>query len=167
MPADLVSFSRVLLAGAFVVAGGTAARLAIVGAAGISDYLDGYFARRDGPGPYGAVIDPATDRLFVLTVVATLLVEDVLTVVQCMVLMARDIVTTVGALAIRALPRFRTMRLSARSSGKIVTALQFVTLVAVIIEPGTIAWLLPAVAIASLVAIIDYSAAATRLRRVG
>ena len=164
MPADFVSLSRVALAGAFVMAGSMPFRLAIVGIAGASDYLDGYLARRDGPGRYGAVIDPATDRVFVVTVVATLVVEDVMTVAQCLVLMARDLATTVGVAVVRAVPPLRAMRLSARWSGKVVTALQFVTLVGIIVEPSALAWLLPLVAVASAVSIVDYAAAAWRTR---
>ena len=164
MPADLVSLSRIVLAGAFVLAASVPARLAIVGIAGVSDYLDGVLARRDGPGRYGAIIDPATDRVFVVAVVATLVVEDVMTLAQCAVLMARDLATTAGVVVVRATPRLRSMRLSARWSGKVVTALQFVTLVAVIRDRSTLTWLLPVVAIASAVSIIDYGVAAWRTR---
>jgi phosphatidylglycerophosphate synthase len=165
-PADLVSLSRLLLAGAFVVTGSTIPRITLIGIAGLTDYVDGWLARQRGSSRYGAVIDPATDRAFVLTVVVTLVVEDAMTITQCLVLMARDIVTTLGVVIVRLAPALRPTPLAARWSGKTVTALQFVTLVAIILEPPSIAWLLPIVALASVVSIGDYSVAAWRRRAV-
>ena len=165
-PADLVSLSRLLLAGAFVVTGSTITRAALIGIAGVTDYLDGWLARQGGSSRYGAVIDPATDRAFVLTVVVTLVVEDAMTIAQCLVLMARDLITTAGVVIVRLAPAMRLTPLEARWSGKVVTALQFVTLVAIIVEPPSIAWLLPIVALASAVSIADYSMAAWRKRAV-
>ena len=162
--ADLVSLSRVLLAGAFLMTAGTVARLVLIAVAGFTDYLDGHLARRGGASGYGAVIDPAADRVFVVAIVATLVVENVLSIAQCLVLMARDIVTTVGVVVVRVAPRWRPARLEARRSGKVVTALQFVTLIAIIIEPSSLVWLMPVVARASAIAIADYSLAVWRGR---
>jgi hypothetical protein len=78
--------------------------------------------------------------------------------------MARDVVTTAGVIIVRLAPARRTAPLAARWSGKVVTALQFVTLVAIIIDPPSIAWLLPIVALASVISIGDYSVAAWRGR---
>ncbi len=162
--ADFVSLSRVLLAGAFPFTANATARLALIGAAGLTDYADGWLARRGASSRYGAIIDPAADRLFVVTVIVTLLLEHAMTVAQCLVLLSRDIVTTIGAVVIRLVPALRRKRLAARWSGKVVTALQFVTLVAVVIDPASLRWLLPVVAIASALSIVDYSAAAWRGR---
>src|SRR5687768_827944 len=106
-PADLVSLSRLLLAGAFVVTGSTILRVALIAIAGVTDYLDGWLARQGESSRYGAVIDPATDRAFVLTVVVTLIVEDAMTIAQCLVLMARDLVTTAGVIIVRLAPAMR------------------------------------------------------------
>ena len=163
--ADLVSLSRLALAGAFVVARGTAARLALIAASGATDYLDGWLARRRGEtSAFGAVLDPATDRVFVLVVVATLLTEGTLTLAQTLLLMARDIVTTVGVLIARSVTRLRSLPIEARWSGKVVTALQFVALIGAIADRRAIPWLLGLVAIASVASIADYSAAAWRAR---
>ena len=161
-PADLISLSRLPLAGAFVLAGDTVTRLTLVGIAGLTDWLDGVVARRTGSGAYGAVIDPAADRAFVVVVVATLVAGDVMTLAQCLLLLVRDIATTIGVVAVRLVPAWRPQRLQARWSGKVVTALQFVTLIAVIIEPRSLAWLLPVVVIASAVSVVDYSLALRR-----
>ena len=163
-PADLVSLSRVVLAGAFLLTAGTVARLALIAVAGATDYFDGWLARRSGGSRYGAIIDPAADRVFVVAIVVTLVVENVLSIGQCLVLMARDLVTTLGVLVVRLAPSLRPPRLEARWSGKVVTALQFVTLIAILLEPSSLAWLLPIVALASAISIGDYSLAIWRGR---
>ena len=163
--ADLVSLSRLALAGAFVVARGSVARLALIAASGATDYLDGWLARRRGEtSAFGAMLDPATDRVFVLVVVATLLLEGTLTLAQTLILMARDIVTTMGVIIVRSVERLRSLPIEARWSGKTVTALQFVALIGAIADPRTIPWLLGLVAVASVASIADYSAAAWRSR---
>lgn len=165
-PADIVSLSRVLLAGAFILTGSVAARLIIVAVAGLTDWLDGWLARRGHAGRYGAVIDPATDRVFVVAVVVTLVAQHIMTVGQCLLLMARDIATTIGVVVVRLAPSLRPERLQARWSGKVVTALQFITLIAVLLDRATLDWLLPVVAVASVISIADYSAAIWRARSV-
>ena len=163
--ADAVSLSRLVLAAAFVVARGTIVRLALILAAGITDLLDGWIARRRGEtSALGAVIDPAADRAFVLIVVGTLLVEGALTATQTLILIARDIVTTIGVVAVRAIAALRSVRLEARFSGKVVTVLQFAALVGAIVDRHTVPWLLGLVAIATAISIVDYSAAVWRTR---
>ena len=163
--ADIVSLSRLVLAAGFIVTGGAFARLAIVAIAGITDLLDGWLARRRGEAsPFGAVIDPAADRAFIVVVIGTLIAEGVLNWAQTAVLLSRDIVTTVGVIAARTIPALRRLRLEARFSGKVVTALQFATLVVAIGAPGAIPWLLVPVGIASVISIADYSTAAWRVR---
>jgi CDP-diacylglycerol--glycerol-3-phosphate 3-phosphatidyltransferase/cardiolipin synthase len=165
--ADLVSLSRLALAGAFMLTRSAVARLALIVIAGITDYLDGWLARRrNEPSAFGAVIDPAADRAFVVIVVGTLLVDGTLTPAQTLVLMSRDIVTTIGVIAVRTIASLRGIRLEARFSGKVVTALQFAALVGAIADRRTIPWLLGLVALASAISIVDYSAAVWRTRAV-
>ena len=163
--ADVVSLSRLVLAAGFIVTRGAFARLAIVAVAALTDLLDGWLARRRGEtSPFGAVIDPAADRAFVVVVIGTLIADGVLTWAQTAVLLSRDIVTTVGVIVARTVPGLRRLRLEARFSGKVVTALQFATLVVAIAEPAAVPWLLVPVGIASVISIADYSAAAWRVR---
>ncbi len=165
--ADIVSLSRLPLAAVFIITPGAMARLGVIAIAAITDYLDGWLARRGrGAGAYGAVIDPAADRVFVVAVVATLLTEGTLTFLQCLVLLSRDVATTLGAIVLRtALPRM-ALRFEARMSGKVVTALQFTTLILAVIDPATVRWTLPMVAIASVVSIADYAAVVWRARAI-
>lgn len=163
--ADVVSLSRLVLAAGFIVTRGAIARLAIIAVAGLTDLLDGWLARRRGvTTSFGAVLDPAADRAFVVVVIGTLIADGVLTWAQTAVLLSRDIVTTVGVVAARTLPALRRLRLEARFSGKVVTVLQFATLIAAVVAPRSIPWLLIPVAIASIISIADYSMAAWRVR---
>ena len=162
--ADLISLSRLPLAGAFLLASDTVTRLTLVGVAGLTDWLDGWIARHRGAGRHGALIDPAADRAFVVVILATLVAEEVVTVTQCLLLLVRDIATTLGALVVRLAPSLRPERLQARWSGKIVTALQFVALVGVLIAPESLSWLLPVILVASVVSIVDYARALRRHR---
>ena len=163
--ADVVSVSRLLLAAGFIVTRGAFARLAIVAIAGVTDVLDGWLARRRGEtSPFGAIIDPAADRAFVVVVIGTLIADGVLTWAQTAVLLSRDLVTTLGVIAARTIPALRRLRLVARFSGKVVTALQFVALVVAIAAPHAIPLVLIPVAIASVISIADYAAAARRVR---
>lgn len=162
--ADFVSLSRLALAGAFVATGSPMLRLVVVATAALSDWIDGWLARRLGGSRYGALLDPAADRVFVVIVLVALVAEGALSTVQCLVLLGRDIVTTVGAVIVRAVPALRSTRLEARFSGKVVTALQFLVVVAAIAAPSMLRWLLPAVAVATVISIADYAGAVWRSR---
>src|SRR3954464_5903141 len=70
---NMLSASRLVLAAGFVATGATEARVGLIGVAAVTDFLDGWLARRvDAASPWGALLDPIADRVFVLTVVATL-----------------------------------------------------------------------------------------------
>src|ERR1044071_1962977 len=89
----LLSLVRLPLAAAFpFVLAKPPAMIAIIVAAGLSDVLDGWCARRSGRAtPTGAILDPAMDKVFVATVGVTLLVKGGLSLPQLLLLLARDI----------------------------------------------------------------------------
>ena len=74
LPPGWVSLSRVPLAVAFpFVEESAAASLVVLSLAALTDVVDGYLARRlDMATPTGAVLDGITDKLFVATVVVSL-----------------------------------------------------------------------------------------------
>lgn len=102
-------------------------RLGIVVAAGLSDFLDGYIARRfHAESPLGALLDGIADKGFVITVLLTWVWEGELRLWQVLLLMARDLM--VGSLAGVAIVRrawsaFGHMQV--RMPGKVTTALLF------------------------------------------
>jgi cardiolipin synthase len=157
---NLISLSRLGLAAAFVLFKGTNARLLVIAAAGATDFLDGYLARRGGStSRWGALIDPIADRFFVFTAVCALLFDDVIGTWQYAVLISRDFMTAVGFLTARVIPWLRDVRFKSRMTGKVVTVLQLVTLALVFVAPPLVTASLWLVGIASLASIGDYTLA--------
>jgi CDP-diacylglycerol--glycerol-3-phosphate 3-phosphatidyltransferase/cardiolipin synthase len=156
---NLISLSRLGLAAAFVVLKGTTPRLVIIAAAGATDFLDGYFARRGGATKWGALIDPIADRFFVFAAVCALLFDGALGIWQYAILISRDFMTAVGFLTARAIPWLRSVRFKSRMSGKVVTVFQLSTLALVFVAPPLVNVALVLVGIVSLVSISDYTLA--------
>lgn len=162
---NVVSMSRVVLAAGFVGAHGTDERLALVGVASVTDFLDGWLARRQNAASrWGALIDPIADRVFVLTAVTAFLVGGQLATWQYFVLLARDFMTAVGFLVARLVPWLRPVEFKARYLGKVVTGLQLATFIAVLAHPPLVTPLVLAVGVASAAAIADYTYALWRAR---
>src|SRR5919108_1755841 len=87
---NVLSLSRLLLAVGFVAADGAMARVGLVGAAGLSDVLDGWLARRLNVATrWGALLDPIADRVFVLAATLSLVASDALSAPAALVLLAR------------------------------------------------------------------------------
>ena len=124
---NTLSLIRLALAAAFPVIM-PAWRLPVVVIAGLTDWLDGFVARRWHAGSAtGQLLDAAADKLFVLSVLVTLTLGGVLQWWQAALIIARDLVVAFVALfvAIRHDPR-SLLQMVPRHSGKLTTALQFV-----------------------------------------
>jgi phosphatidylglycerophosphate synthase len=161
-----ISLSRLLLAVAFVVIDGNWQRLALIVAAGATDFLDGWLARMGNSSSVaGALIDPIADRVFVLAAISTYLFEDRLTTGQYFIFLSRDIATAVGFIVARFIPGLTASAFKARVLGKTVTVLQLACLLAVLILPGTVQPLILIIGALSAVSIVDYTAALERARR--
>jgi phosphatidylglycerophosphate synthase len=162
---NILSSSRVLLAVAFVLADSVDARLALVGFAGITDFLDGWIARRaQVQSRWGALIDPIADRVFALVAVSTFLFEGELSTIGYFVMISRDLMTAVGFVVARAVSWLKPVEFRARFSGKLVTVLQLATFVALLRVPELVTPLLWLVGLASLYSIVDYTFALWRER---
>jgi len=151
---NLVSAARVPLALAFLAFDQRALRLALIGAAGVTDFVDGWLARRGRGTRMGAVLDPITDKMFLVTALISLAVNGPLSLAELLILLARDLAVAVG-FAIVVLRR-APMRLSARMPGKVVTVLQLAALVALVLLPEQKLPVIAVVGAASAVAILDY-----------
>ena len=162
---NLVSAIRLVLAPLFVVTSRIDLRIGLVTAAALTDFLDGWLARRQRVASRaGAFIDPMADRVFVLTAIATLVAEGSMSVLQAVLLLARDIMTTIGFVVARTVSWLRPVELKARIPGKLVTTFQVVALLAALLASP---WLMPlvvAVAALSAVAVADYTLALWRAR---
>jgi cardiolipin synthase len=162
LPPSLISLTRLPLAVAFVtVFDRPVPTLLVLAAAGLSDVLDGWWARRHQQvTPTGAVIDPIADKVFVVAVVLTLLDNHRLPLWGLFALAARDIgeLPLVGwTLASRSRRKRRAERASANVAGKAVTVLQFVTVAALLLKLGVAPHLLIATGVAGLAAAILYA----------
>jgi cardiolipin synthase (CMP-forming) len=162
---NVLSLSRLVFAVGFVAADGAMARVGFVGAAGLSDVLDGWLARRLNVATrWGALIDPAADRVFVLAAAVSLVASDALTPAMALALLSRDIATAIGFLVAIVVPWLRPTEFKARWLGKLVTILQFLTLLSVLVAPTLAGPLLVFVAAASAWSIVDYTAVLWRAR---
>jgi CDP-diacylglycerol--glycerol-3-phosphate 3-phosphatidyltransferase/cardiolipin synthase len=162
---NLISLSRLVLAVAFVrYANHPAIAVAILCVAGISDWLDGWSARKLGQQTsFGIVLDPACDRLFIVTVLTTLVLVHGLPLWQLAVLIARDVANSVGSAAVWALRPDQVGAMRPRRSGKLVTSLQYWCVVHIVLELPFFEITFAAVALATVWALADYFAEFRRL----
>ncbi len=161
--ADVLSLLRIPLAAAFLLVSHTGWRLAIVGAAAVTDLLDGPVARRLGSSPFGAVLDPIADKLFMAAAVGVVAFSGRLEVYEIVGVLLRDIVATVAFAG--TLLSHQPRAIPARSSGKAVTVAQILTLIAFLIESPylrPIAW---ATTLIAMIAIWDYYRVAPRAQK--
>lgn len=133
----LISLTRLPLAGAFTLTlHSTPLSLAILGAAGLSDVLDGYVARRFGlTTPTGAVVDGVTDKIFAAAVLVTLVHAHRITPLDVALLGTRELVELplVAWLALSHAARaWRRLDRRANAFGKVATTLQFATVAVVL-----------------------------------
>lgn len=162
---NIVSLSRVALAVAFVADHDTRDRIIIVIVAAITDVLDGWLARRAGlVSRFGALVDPFADRVFVLVAVATFVYEGTITTVDYFIMISRDLMTAIGFLVAKAVSWLKPVEFRARWSGKVVTALQIFTCLALLARPEYAKPLIWCVGIVSLYSVVDYTWALWRAR---
>jgi CDP-diacylglycerol--glycerol-3-phosphate 3-phosphatidyltransferase/cardiolipin synthase len=157
---NLISLSRLGMAGLFVLLEGREQRLLLIAGAATTDFLDGYIARTRGTvTKWGALIDAIADRFFVFAVVCCLLFDQTLQTWQYAVFISRDFMTAVGFLTAKATPWLRAVPFQSRSAGKLVTVFQVATLATIYVAPRLMMPLLICVGVVSLYAIVDYTVA--------
>lgn len=162
---NVISLSRFVLAAVFVLASGPMARALLIAIASFSDFLDGWVARRRGTvSRWGALIDPISDRTFVFTAICVYLFEGAVSSGQYFTFLARDLATAVGFLVARSLSWLRPVEFKARMSGKVVTGLQLLLLLAVPLAPRLVGPVIVAIGITSAIAIADYTLMLWRAR---
>ena len=162
---NLLSWSRVALAAAFPFAHEPIPQVALIVVAGASDFLDGWIARaRHTASRWGALLDPITDRVFVLVAVVTYVVIGALTPGELAIMLIRDIATATGFLVARFVPSLRRVTFKARWLGKFVTAGQLLVLLCIPLAPGAVRPLVLIVGALSVAAVVDYTVALWRAR---
>jgi CDP-diacylglycerol--glycerol-3-phosphate 3-phosphatidyltransferase/cardiolipin synthase len=158
---SLLSLTRIPMALAFpFVQPSRLGMLALLGLAGFSDVLDGWYARRFGQAtPTGAVVDPVTDKIFVLSVVVTLVTTRVLPITSVLLLSTREIgelPLLFWFLASRNVRAARATKAAANVPGKLATAAQFATVAGALLGSAYTSELLFMTAGAGAVAAVVY-----------
>lgn len=157
-PPNLISLSRLAMAGVFLAVRDADWRVAVVLTAMASDVLDGVIARISrSTTKFGALIDPIADRIFMLVAFIAVTVDGLISPWQLGLLLVRDVMTVIGWFVARNVSWLRQITFQARWPGKGVTVLQFVTLLAALQAPQLVAGLALACGILAVVATTDYT----------
>ena len=155
---NLVSTSRVVLGLGFLVTEAMAARLALIAVASLTDFLDGWLARRThASSRLGALVDPVADRFFALCVVIGYVTTAHLSAWQALALMFRDVMSIVGWFVARNVSWLRPITFKARLLGKAVTALQLATFLVVLLRPAATDAMVWFVFMVGVAATVDYT----------
>jgi cardiolipin synthase len=157
----LLSLSRVPLALAFPFAierPGIA--FAILMTAGLSDVLDGWYARRFGQvTATGSALDAVTDKIFVITVAIALVLAGSLSVADVLLLSTREVGELPLVLWLALSPEARRARVEhpvANVIGKAATALQFASVSGALFRTPHENLLVDAAAVAGVAAALTY-----------
>lgn len=161
LPPSLISLARVPLALCFAWASGHPfVQLVVLALAGASDVADGWWARRHGQvTATGAVVDPITDKLFVLTVVLSLVFSNRLEAWSIALLATREIGEAPLVLwwtLSQDRRRARAEQPMANLPGKAATVLQFATVAHALFGGRYLDPLLYATALAGGLAALSY-----------
>ena len=136
MPNQLFSLSNMLsiirapLALLFLQENSFLRLLAII-LAMITDSIDGFVARkRNTVSKFGAMLDPAMDKFFVLFALCVFYYEGSLSFLSIFMLLSRDWALCIFALYLTLTKGWKEYKIRAIRLGKITTALQFIVLIA-------------------------------------
>jgi cardiolipin synthase len=157
----LLSLARLPLAAAFPPAlGRPHLAVAILVAAGVSDVLDGWYARHFGQvTATGTALDPVTDKLFVLTVAVSLVARGYLAPLDVALLSTREVGEAPLVVWIAASHRARSLRAAhpaANLPGKFATSLQFAAATAALFRVPQLRWLVGVAGLAGVLAAASY-----------
>ncbi len=139
-------------------------RVALIGAASLTDVLDGWLARRQQATRLGAILDPIADKTFVLVAISAFLIAGELSTLDYFTILLRDFATAIGFLVAYLVKGLDPKNFKARMSGKIVTVLQLVTVLALVLHTVLLRPLIWLVGAASVWAIVDYTLLLERQR---
>lgn len=154
---NLVTLSRLPLLVGIVVLVDSVWRYPLFALVVVSDGIDGWLARRlDQKTELGAMLDPALDKLTALVLVAALFPRTGLDWAYLALFFSRDLFV-VSLAPLVPLYGFDTSKVQARLFGKVVTNVQFFTIVAMLVPHArateALIW---GLAVASALAIADY-----------
>ena len=123
--------------------------------AGLTDFLDGYIARRRGQVTVtGSMLDPLADKLMMLSVIVALLIKSVLPLAAFAVMAFREIVMIIGS----AIYYFRGLKtVSANLLGKATTVIYYMAITLMFLEqPGGVPLLWVGIALSFVASVIYF-----------
>lgn len=130
---NLLSLLRLPLAFLFIQ-GNVTLRVVAVVVAGLTDALDGFLARRYGQSSrLGTILDPLTDKLFVLTALTVLYFENKITIPEALTMLSRDVAVVLFGAYLIFKGVFGRYSIEAIWCGKIFTSLQLFVLLALVV----------------------------------
>lgn len=134
--ANKLTVSRIALAGIFIWLlfvkgpGAKLAAFAVFMAACITDYYDGYFARKTGSiTAFGKLMDPIADKILILGAFLAFVEMEIIPAWMVIVIIARELIIT----GIRILALSQKKVLSAETGGKHKTVSQMVAVISILI----------------------------------
>lgn len=131
---NFISLLRIPLAILFLN-GGVLVRAAAILLAMLSDGLDGYYARRYAQcSKIGTLLDPLTDKLFVIAVLSQLFFESRITWIESAILISRDFSVLLFGIYLIFTKNLTNYRFRAIWCGKVTTLLQFTVLLALTLQ---------------------------------
>lgn len=132
MLVNILTLVRVPLALLFFLDSVTV-RLLVIGLAMITDGLDGYLARRfNAVSRIGTILDPLTDRFFVVVCLSACWMEHKLALWGIITMFSRDIVLVLFMAYLRFWRMWKTYEVRATYWGKMTTFAQFCVIIATI-----------------------------------
>ncbi|MBM4187911.1 MAG: CDP-alcohol phosphatidyltransferase family protein [Gemmatimonadetes bacterium] len=161
--ADLFTFARIPLAVLFVVIDSAPWRIAILWVAGISDFIDGFLARRYGSSRLGAFLDPVADKVFTISAFGVVLASGSLQWWETVAVLFRDLAATLAFLLTVVFRR--PAAIEARLGGKLVTIGQLLALLAFLLESPLLRPIVWVTGTLAVVAVADYVRVARRDNR--
>lgn len=125
---NILSFLRLPLALAFV-SPSPAIRVAIIICAALTDFLDGFLARRyKQTSRIGTILDPITDKFFVMVVLAVFYMEGRITIFEIGTLLSRDLALALFGLYLVMSGNLSQYTIRSIWTGKVMTTCQFIIL---------------------------------------
>ena len=122
------SFLRAPLALLFIIES-TWLRTLIIILAMLSDYIDGYLARRyKTTSRFGAILDPIMDKFFVYVTLGVLFYEDHIAIWQITTMLSRDFFLLIFMFYLTLCGTLKSLQVKAIRWGKVTTASQFIVL---------------------------------------
>ncbi|MCD9022276.1 CDP-alcohol phosphatidyltransferase family protein [Cohnella silvisoli] len=155
---NMLTASRFVLIPLFLLLylnGQSIAALCTLLVAGLTDFLDGYIARRSGQVTVtGSMLDPLADKLMMLTVVLALLIKNVIPWAAFAVMAFRELVMIIGS----AVYHFRGLKtVQANLFGKATTILYYAAIMMMFLElPGGVFVLWCGIALSFVTSVIYF-----------